>query len=162
MDLQNCSECRANLLTYGRPCSKHDPIESQTPVTILDVATSRLIKKDPSRDYASINGQDLADVGFEMIGGCAGCGETLGCFNAHPTKRGFWACKACVGQAGYSSVEEFETESQSADLHDTAATVAQAIVDLDTDDVPDVMLGGLCLTHAHLVALAKAYLESTR
>lgn len=63
-------------------------------VTILDLAAYRL-GADVNRPDG-FTGGDLASVGLSIMGGCGGCGESLGAYNAYPTKGGTWSCKRCA------------------------------------------------------------------
>ena len=51
-------------------------------------------------------GDDFAEAGFEMMGGCEVCGAMLAAYNAHPSWSGFWRCKYCIGDTGWTDVED--------------------------------------------------------
>jgi hypothetical protein len=75
------------------------------PITILQVAARRLGVPEDS----DFTGEQLASVGLEILGGCAGCEATIAIYNAYPARSGHWHCKDCIGNWGFYSVEEFES-----------------------------------------------------
>jgi hypothetical protein len=71
-------------------------------ITLLDVVRATVGKK------ASYTGNDFARAGVPMVGGCKGCGESLGGWNAYPSRSGYLCCKACLGDGGFETVKDFE------------------------------------------------------
>jgi len=54
--------------------------------------------------------EDFSSAGVEMIGGCQICGATLAPYNAYPSTSGYWHCADCIGDSGFTAVEEFTRE----------------------------------------------------
>lgn len=77
------------------------------PVTILDCAIAAGAKPSPTYGN-SYTAEELSRFGFAMLGGCAGCGESLAAYNAHPSRGGLWACKQCIGDGGFESTAAFQ------------------------------------------------------
>lgn len=78
------------------------------PITILDLAIHRGAKADAEGAYSA---EELARVGFAILGGCASCGATLGAYNACPSRGGVWLCRSgCIDDYGYDTVEEASRE----------------------------------------------------
>ena len=71
------------------------------PITILDFVKAEVGDKD------TYTAEDFARNGVDMLGGCQGCGATLGAYNAYPSRTGYWRCASCIGDSGYATVEEF-------------------------------------------------------
>lgn len=68
-------------------------------ITIKELAEHRL--KRPA-----VNGQDYLDAGLDIMGGCLRCEASLAAYNGYPSKSGYWCCKDCIGDAGWTNVEE--------------------------------------------------------
>jgi hypothetical protein len=79
--------------------------ETRNAVTIMECAIARGLRQDAD---GSCTAQDLADVGFDMIGGCCSCHATIAAYNAYPSQGGFWCCSGCVGDFGFETTEDFE------------------------------------------------------
>ena len=72
-------------------------------ITIDQVAWARKGKECETED-------DFKSVGLKMFGGCQGCGASIVCYNAFPSKTGFWQCGDCITEdLSFKSVIEFET-----------------------------------------------------
>jgi len=69
------------------------------PVTILQLAEFRL-------GHQAETGQDFADAGLAILGGCERCHASIAAYNAFPSKSGFWRCEDCIGPLGWDTVEE--------------------------------------------------------
>ena len=82
--------------------------KEKMPVSILDIAIARGAETDKD---GSINGGEFEKLGLPFFGGCAGCGASIAAYNMYPTNRGYVACKDCVGDHGFATVEEFEKET---------------------------------------------------
>jgi hypothetical protein len=91
------------------------------PITILDYVKSVAGEKD------TYTASDFASLGVSMLGGCDQCSATLGAYNAYPSRSGYWRCADCIGDTGFSTVEEFASTgslplkdeySQNLALHD--------------------------------------------
>lgn len=78
------------------------------PITILDYVKSKAGEKD------TYTGQDCADAGVQMIGGCQICAATIAIYNAYPSTSGYWKCADCIGDSGFPTVEAFGTATPSA------------------------------------------------
>jgi hypothetical protein len=59
------------------------------PITILDCVRS-VVGDKPVYD-----GQDFLTAGVATIGGCQGCAATIACYNAYPSRTGYWRYAAC-------------------------------------------------------------------
>jgi hypothetical protein len=79
------------------------------PITILDYVKSVVGEK------TIYTVEDFAGAGVEMIGGCQVCGATLGPYNAYPAKSGYWHCADCIGDDGFTTVEQFTAHETQAD-----------------------------------------------
>ena len=74
-------------------------------VSCLDVA----IEKGAKQENGSICGSEFDRLGIPMLGGCNICGETIGAYNAFPSKDGFLKCRSCIHIAGgFTSAKEME------------------------------------------------------
>lgn len=74
-------------------------VNEQTPVTILQLAEFR-IKREPS------TGDDFAEAGLQIMGGCERCHASIAAYNACPSKSGNWRCDDCIGDDGFATVSE--------------------------------------------------------
>jgi hypothetical protein len=73
---------------------------NENPITICQLADYILGRKAES-------GQDFADAGLPIMGGCEVCGASIACYNACPSKTGYLRCAdGCIGDLGYMTVEE--------------------------------------------------------
>ena len=72
------------------------------PITILDYVKSKVGEKE------SYSASDFHSNGVEILGGCERCNATIACYNAYPSKSGYWRCAECIDEAGFGTVEEFE------------------------------------------------------
>jgi len=75
------------------------------PVSILDAAIKMGANQD---EHGSINGSEFNRLGLPIMGGCLHCEATVGAYNAYPSKTGYLMCADCVGDQGFSTVEEFQ------------------------------------------------------
>lgn len=75
-----------------------------TAVTAFDVAVARGAK---ANEDGSISGAEFDRVGIPLLGGCQGCGESLGAFNGYPSTTGYWRCRGCLGDRGFETVDAF-------------------------------------------------------
>jgi hypothetical protein len=71
------------------------------PITILDYVKHVVGDKD------IYDCHDFARSGVEMLGSCQSCHATIGPFSAYPSTTGYWRCADCIGNLGYSTVDEF-------------------------------------------------------
>lgn len=80
-------------------------------LTALDIAVALLSEKrgvDLS-EQTSFSGDDLAEVGIPILGGCSVCGATLGAYNATPQRSGYWACHSCA-RSGYETIAQWKAD----------------------------------------------------
>lgn len=75
------------------------------PITILDYVKSKV------GDEPGYTMHDHHSNGVNMLGGCENCYATIASYNAYPSRSGYWRCADCIGDTGYSSVTEFETDN---------------------------------------------------
>ena len=75
------------------------------PITVIECATARGAKPDA---HGAVSAQAIWDAGFHFIGACYQCHATITCYNAYPTRGGWWACADCVETFGFNSVSAFE------------------------------------------------------
>lgn len=73
------------------------------PITILGLAIFRGAEKD---ENGGINGAEFHRVGLDFMGGCGVCNATLAAYNACPSKAGYWCCRGCVGDTGWTDVAQ--------------------------------------------------------
>jgi hypothetical protein len=71
------------------------------PITILDYVKSVVGDKD------LYTAEDCLSSGVDILGGCQVCHATIGCYNAYPSKAGFWRCADCIGDTGFATTAEF-------------------------------------------------------
>jgi hypothetical protein len=71
------------------------------PITILDYVKSVVGDKD------TYSAEDFHRSGVAMTGGCQLCAATIACYNAHPSKSGYWRCADCIGGSGFATVADF-------------------------------------------------------
>ena len=71
------------------------------PITILDYVKSVVGDKD------LYTAEDCFSSGVDILGGCQGCQATIACYNAYPSKSGYWRCADCIGGSGYTTVADF-------------------------------------------------------
>lgn len=69
-------------------------------ITILELAKFR------AKGAEVRTGEDFENVGLQILGGCEVCGASIACYNAYPSRSGYWRCEGCVGDSGYETVEE--------------------------------------------------------
>ena len=62
-------------------------------VSVLDLAIFRGATAGPDGAY---NGEELARVGLDILGGCELCGASISADNGYPTISGYWWCRDCV------------------------------------------------------------------
>lgn len=73
-------------------------------VTALDLACYRLGKPAGSRITAE---QCEGKARVPFFGGCARCAASIACYNAYPSRFGYWLCADCIGPGeGWESVRE--------------------------------------------------------
>jgi hypothetical protein len=70
------------------------------PISILDLTIYRTGKDSP------LNGGHFADADLPMLAGCEVCGESLGPWNAYPSKSGYIRCKAHLGDLDWTDLLE--------------------------------------------------------
>jgi hypothetical protein len=70
-------------------------------ITILDYVKSVVGEKD------LYTAEDCLSSGVDILGGCQGCLATIACYNAYPSKTGYWRCADCIGDTGFATVAEF-------------------------------------------------------
>jgi hypothetical protein len=78
------------------------------PVTIMAYVKSKVGEKD------TYTAEDCLACGVDILGGCEGCHATIACYNAYPSKSGYWRCADCIGDTGFNTVEEFKEFERSA------------------------------------------------
>jgi hypothetical protein len=78
------------------------------PITVLDYVRS-VVGDKPVYD-----GQDFLAAGVAMTGGCQGCAATIACYNAYPSRSGYWRCADCIGDDGFATVADFKTYTSTA------------------------------------------------
>ena len=71
------------------------------PITILDYVKSVVGDKD------LYTAEDCLTAGVDILGGCQGCQATIACYNAYPSRSGYWRCADCIGDDGYATVADF-------------------------------------------------------
>jgi hypothetical protein len=79
-----------------------DWADGNAPMTVLKLAVAMGAKIEPSEEL----GKELQKYGFAMIGGCMICAATIACYNAYPSKDGYWKCEDCIDN-GFSSLAEY-------------------------------------------------------
>jgi hypothetical protein len=114
---------RYYLHTEGNPALPHTcrTLVKLRPITIGDVFEARRRAAGLALGCDSYSAADFEQQDLAMLGGCHGCGETLGAWNAYPDTNGLWACPGCVRE-GYPSVEAFELAhiNEECENHDCA------------------------------------------
>lgn len=84
-----------------------DAEEPKKPITVSELARHRGVKPD---DDGCVDATEYDRVGLPMMGGCVGCEATIAAYNAHPSKCGFLKCGDCIGDDGWTSVEECDRD----------------------------------------------------
>src|SRR5215469_365514 len=74
------------------------------PITILDYV------KSVTGEKTIYTVEDFSHAGVDTLGGCQICGATLAPYNAYPATSGYWHCADCIGDSGFTTVEEFIRE----------------------------------------------------
>lgn len=74
-------------------------------VSILDLAL-HLGAKENADGSGTIDLDAIEAVGLPGMGGCQRCGATLAAYNAYPSKNGYLRCEECLGDNGFTTVEE--------------------------------------------------------
>lgn len=59
-------------------CSAHS-----IPINICNLANFIL-------GYEAVTGEDFEKAGLAIMGGCQQCGASIACYNAYPSKTGYW------------------------------------------------------------------------
>jgi hypothetical protein len=73
-------------------------------ITALDLACYRL-GKQPGSSITMEECEQHAKIPF--FGGCARCAASIACYNAYPTRFGYWLCDDCIAPGeGWSDVHE--------------------------------------------------------
>jgi hypothetical protein len=75
----------------------------QDPITVLELAEHRL-------GHEASTGADFEEAGLTMMGGCQVCHATLAAYNAYPCKSGYWRCEDHIGDQGYPTAAEANTD----------------------------------------------------
>lgn len=71
-------------------------------VTILELAKYRGLQVSEDESFSM---GDINAVGLEIMGGCEICQASIACYNAYPSRSGYWRCEDCIGDEGYETVE---------------------------------------------------------
>ncbi len=71
------------------------------PITILEYVKSVVGDKD------LYTAEDCLVSGVDVLGGCEVCEATIACYNAYPSRTGFWRCADCIGDIGFATVIDF-------------------------------------------------------
>jgi hypothetical protein len=71
------------------------------PITILDYVKSVVGDKD------TYSPDDFRRCGVAMTGGCQWCHATIAAYNAYPSAYGYWRCANCIGEDGFTIIDEF-------------------------------------------------------
>ncbi len=74
-------------------------------VTILDIAIARGATKN---EDGSIGADAFFNLSFPFFAGCQNCEASLGPAQSFPSKTGFIRCEHCIGDIGFTTVEEFD------------------------------------------------------
>lgn len=98
-------------------------------VTFLALAKFRGAKAD---EDGGINGGEFVRVGLDIMGGCQVCGATLAAYNGYPSKSGFWRCKDCLYDEGWTDVAQVN-----ADIFGDADLEPQHVDDMNVDPEGD-------------------------
>lgn len=75
-------------------------------VTVLDLAILRGAQPDIDGD---VSHGEVLKTGLPFFIGCQ-CGKMLSAYTAFPSKRGAAMCERCVGDSGWESIEEAESD----------------------------------------------------
>jgi hypothetical protein len=73
------------------------------PITILDYVKSVV------GDKPLYTAEDCLASGVDILGGCQLCAATIACYNAYPSKSGYWRCADCIGDTGFATIADFTT-----------------------------------------------------
>ena len=90
---------KINTLRLARGLEEREPF-----ITLLNVVSEVVGPKE------SYSGADFEEVGVPFFAGCQICQESLGPYNAYPSKNGYIRCRACIGDIGYRTVKEFNDD----------------------------------------------------
>lgn len=83
-----------------------DQQEADRPLSVLDIAIQLGLKADEDGNYSA---EGLMRHGFAMIGGCQCCYATIACYNAFPSKNGYWKCRDCIDVDGFTTLEQYNS-----------------------------------------------------
>jgi hypothetical protein len=75
------------------------------PITILDYVKSVV------GDKPLYTAEDCLTSGVDIVGGCQLCAATIACYNAYPSRSGYWRCADCIGEDGFITVADFTTHN---------------------------------------------------
>lgn len=69
-------------------------------ITALELAIHRGCPED------KLTMGNVQDTGIAFMGGCRICAASIACYNAYPSRDGYWRCKDCIDENGYDTVEQ--------------------------------------------------------
>ena len=75
-------------------------------ITVLDLAILRGARPDADGD---VSHGEVLKTGLPFFIGCP-CGKMLSAYTAFPSKQGVAMCVECVGDSGWESIEEAESD----------------------------------------------------
>lgn len=79
------------------------------PLTFVEVFDLLRAKdgKPPAGD--TVSGDELAEYGISILGGCGHCQAQLAAYNGYPSKSGYWSCRECLSdEDGIYSLQDWE------------------------------------------------------
>lgn len=76
-------------------------------MTVLDIAIAMGAKSSVAGSYTAA---ELNKYGFQLMGGCARCEASIACYNAYPSKVGYWMCKDCISDDGFETLEQYNVQ----------------------------------------------------
>lgn len=82
-------------------------------LTALQLAEGLGAKSDSDGMFS---GGELLRFDIPILGGCQDCHATLACYNAYPSRTGFWLCRQDIEgtDLGFDTVEAFTAFEQRA------------------------------------------------
>lgn len=78
-------------------------------MTALDLAIALGAKPSVGGSYTY---GELAKYNTPLMGGCVGCEASIACYNAYPSKSGYWKCEDCIDE-GFTSIREYQNSLKS-------------------------------------------------
>jgi hypothetical protein len=83
-------------------------------MTVLDIA----LAKGAKEINGSINMSEFDQLGLPFFSGCQCCHESLGPYNAYPSRSGYIRCRSCLDDLGFDTVKDYDEWMENYDKYE--------------------------------------------